>query len=230
MAYLEEKQDRIKKACEDIDLSYFQKKCNELANIAGDERKRTQITEYEKAQIVKKSLESKGVYEGYSHCTLKNFIANEKIDAEVLDCLYKLKNDTSSTILFLGETGNGKTHLAIASVINIQNSFYTNSKKMLIDYRSVFQGDNGSERQKLDKYISFNLLVIDEIDRISATQAERDFLFLIIEERQARKKATILISNKTILELGEWIADSALMRRLTDTAKIFKFKKKAYTK
>lgn len=231
MNYLQE-ENNIKKIGEGIKDGFdFQKKCEELASIYSvEEEKQKEISEKEKAEFIKRRLEIKGIYEGYSHCTFKNFIAEEEIDSEVLECLYKLRTNPVDTILFLGNTGNGKTHLAISAVRNTQNSFYTNSKKMLIDYRSVFQGENGSEQQKLDKYVSFNLLVIDELDRISATDAERDFLFLIIEERQARKKATILISNKTITELTVWIADNALMRRLTSNAQIFQFNKKGYIK
>lgn len=231
MNYLQ-KENNIKKVGEGIEDNFdFQKRCNELAELyKDDEEKAKQITEAEKAKIIKERLEAKGIFEGHSHCTFKNFKASDENDINALNSLNRLKVNLCETILFLGNTGNGKTHLAISAVRSTQNSFYTNSKKMLIDYRSVFQEKIGSEKEKLNKYISFNLLVIDEVDRISATDAERDFLFLIIEERQARRKATILISNKSLLELTVWIADNALMRRLTSNAQIFQFNKKGYIK
>lgn len=204
--------DNIKKACENIGLTDFQKRCAKLAN--EEESVRLPEKSKKKEKDIKKILVSKGIYEGYFHCGFSNFISYSSSDKEAVKKLQSLQQDCKGTILLLGRTGNGKTHLAIATVKSVPNSFYTSSKKMLIDYRGIFQGEGGSEQRKLEKYISYNLLVIDEVDRISLTPAEKDFLFLVIEERQARGKATIIISNKTLHDLSKWAADEAFMRRL----------------
>lgn len=211
-------------------IASWVEKCNKFAAEADNDievSKDAGENEKKKADDILEFLERKGIHKGYLHCTFESFTPQNGDDVKALKYVKRLAENPVKTFLMLGNTANGKTHLAISAVRESRYGFYTNSKKMLMDYRSVFQGEYGTEKDKLKYYTDFVLLAIDEVDRISATQAERDFLFLVIEERQARKKATILISNKTMSEFAVWVADSALLRRLTSDV-VLTFNKSVY--
>lgn len=120
-------------------------------------------------------------------------------------------------IAFIGLPGTGKTHLSIALGIKAIEQGYTvlfcTLSEMMEDlYMS--RADN-SFRQKLKKYVSPDLLVIDEFGLKKLGQTNVDDLYEVISRRY-ETSSTIITSNKQFDEWGSILFDPVLATAILD--------------
>lgn len=120
-------------------------------------------------------------------------------------------------IAFIGLPGTGKTHLSIALGIKAIEQGYTvlfcTLSEMMEDlYMS--RADN-SFRQKFKKYVSPDLLVIDEFGLKKLGQTNVDDLYEVISRRY-ETSSTIITSNKQFDEWGSILFDPVLATAILD--------------
>ena len=120
-------------------------------------------------------------------------------------------------IAFIGLPGTGKTHLSIAlSIKAIEQGYtvlFTTLSEMMEDlYMS--RADN-SFRQKLKKYVSPDLLVIDEFGLKKLGQTNVDDLYEVVSKRY-EASSTIITSNKQFDEWGSILFDPVLATAILD--------------
>jgi len=123
-------------------------------------------------------------------------------------------------LILCGETGTGKTHLAVAivkAVIAEDNSaMYTRASAMLREVKSTYSSSsNSTEDDIIKKYSSPDLLVIDEIGVQYGSEAEKNIIFEILNERYERVRSTIIVSNLAIEGIEQFIG-SRLVDRLRE--------------
>ena len=131
------------------------------------------------------------------------------------------------TLIFLGNVGTGKTHLA-CGIIRECGGLYRLASAIVEELRRAksFNADK-TEAKILDAYGKTSLLIIDEIGRGAVAAEEQYMLYQIINERYNRRKPTVLISNQTKKEFLQYIGIAAA-DRLTESAQVVELTGKSY--
>ena len=120
-------------------------------------------------------------------------------------------------IAFIGLPGTGKTHLSIALGIKAIEQGYTvlfTTLSEMMEDLYMSRADN-SFRQKLKKYVSPDLLIIDEFGLKKLGQTNVDDLYEVISKRY-ETAATIITSNKQFDEWGSILFDPVLATAILD--------------
>lgn len=136
------------------------------------------------------------------NCINEEMIKNKKVMQDY---------DYKQNLFLIGKTGNGKTMLAISTLMkflekNLENDKYGYYIKFYeislikIENRDIYM-----------KMISADLLIIDEFG-VSETDYKIQTLFEVIDYRYDHKLPTIFISNKTPDEIKTSITDATLSR------------------
>ena len=124
----------------------------------------------------------------------------------------------SGSIIMMGNTGLGKTHLSSAMggvIIGKGNDvYYTGAVDMLSDFEADrFSYDrSGESSAALEKYFTSDLLIIDDLGTELINQFSTSCLYNIINTRLIKKKATIINTNFTRDELRKKYQDRITSR------------------
>lgn len=164
------------------------------------------------------AMSSKGIPRRYWQKGLKDFAATECIDSRDMDAVRSYVHNQEEvsrvgrSLLFYGPPGTGKTHLAL-SILKIWKGggFYTTARKYTRELRNTYSGE-GREQDVIDRFVRYDLLVIDEIGKQFDTPAEKWAMFDLINERYNELKPTIFISNLSIEDFTEFMGEEAVDR------------------
>lgn len=139
--------------------------------------------------------------------------------------------DENRPILFLGQPGCGKTHLAVALAIRAVEAgyrgYFTSADDMC--RQLVAAMIDGSFRTKLRTYTAPTVLVIDDVGLlpIESTQATSAF-FHVVDERSRKGHPTLVTTNRGLPDWGKVFGDavvaSAILDRLIHRAIVFNIK------
>jgi DNA replication protein DnaC len=128
-------------------------------------------------------------------------------------------------IIFLGETGTGKTHLAtglgVAACRQRKRVRFTTAAEMVTE---LIEAQNQLELTRVrNRWTRYDLIVIDELGYVVMPDAAAELLFQVIAGR-AERAAVIVTTN---LPFSEWTTKipnarlcKAMLDRLTDQANI----------
>jgi len=138
-----------------------------------------------------------------------------------------------SNVILLGDSGTGKTHLAISfSLKALQKDYtvrFTTVSDMLYELH-ISKADN-SYHKLLKRFIDYDLLVLDELGFKSLPKYACDDFFNIISKRYEHK-STIITTNKPLDEWNDIFEEKVLTRAIVDRvmhhATIFNIKGKSY--
>ena len=129
--------------------------------------------------------------------------------------------DESINVVFVGNPGVGKTHLAVAlgySVAIRRNSVYfIKFNKLILTLKNAYH--EGSFEKRVSHFFKYKLLIIDEVGFNEVSPLEAKLFFQLIDLRYT-KKSTIFTSNMTfdkwpqILGQDEMITKAILDRIL----------------
>jgi len=163
-----------------------------------------------------------------------DFDYQPSINKEVINDLKTLRFiEEKKNILFLGNPGVGKTHLATALGIEAarkRNSVYFISCNDLITNLSNAFKENRLEN-KIKFYCKYKLLIIDEIGYLPITKEESNMFFQLIAKRY-ENKPIIITTNQPFSKWGEVFGDntiaSAIIDRLVHHSVIINIKGRSY--
>lgn len=152
---------------------------------------------------------------------------------EVLDLKYLKFIENHENIIFMGPPGVGKTHLAtslgIEAAINRISTYFISCHDLVSQLKKAHL-ENRFE-QRLKHFLSYSLLIIDEVGYLPLDIEASNLLFQLIAKRY-EKKSTIITTNKNFSEWGEVFGDSvlanAILDRLLHHSKIFSIKGRSY--
>lgn len=157
-------------------------------------------------ELFRKEMKTALIPTRFIEKTLDNFQAtNEwqaKAKAKVKHYIDNLEQfaDQGRSLIFLGNVGTGKTHLAVsllkAFLQKGGSGVFLSVSDLILDIRDSW--GKGSAREKIELYASADLLVLDEVGVQAGTDNERQILFSIINRRYNEVKPTVLISNLDI--------------------------------
>lgn len=155
------------------------------------------------------------------------FSRQPRLDKKKVMALYDSQQYLAQhqNILWMGVTGCGKTGLATSFLIQAINQGYRGRYVLFAElvgelYRSVA---DHSEEQVLKKYLSWDILFIDEIGFVEVEPSQVGLFFTLMQKRH-QKKSTLLTTN---LGFSEWVSflkndhlTAALIDRLTSSSHI----------
>lgn len=138
--------------------------------------------------------------------------------------------ERSEPVVFIGECGTGKSHLAsglcVAACRQKRRARFVTAAALVNELVEAKQ--NHQVRKAMAKWQRFELLVIDEIGYVPLADVGAEFLFQVISER-AERAAIVVTTN---LPFSEWTTVfpnprlcKALLDRITDRAHIIRFLK-----
>lgn len=155
---------------------------------------------------------------------------NEKEIYDLATCSFVRKKEN---IVFAGQTGTGKTHLAIAlglkTIFAGYKVLYTTVDEMTTQI-NISKADS-TYYQKLKYYLTPELLIIDELGFKKLNLNCVDSFFEIISKRY-ETNSIIITSNKTFEEWGEVFLDpvltSAILDRIVHHCHLIQIKGESY--
>lgn len=132
-------------------------------------------------------------------------------------------------IIFLGRSGTGKTHLAIA--LGIEACLKNYKTRFVTGYalaNELIEAYNDRELSRIVKrYSRCDLLILDELGYVPFSQKGAELLFQVMAERNERG-SIVITSNLGFADwtkiFGDATMTAALLDRLTHNAQIFECK------
>ena len=112
--------------------------------------------------------------------------------------------DEGRGLLMIGPCGSGKTHLAVAALIEIINSgkpgrvLFCNFQDLIQEIQASFDSDEvPSKSELLRPLLEADLLVLDELGSQKPTTFVQDILYYVINTRYNEERTTIFTTNYT---------------------------------
>lgn len=133
------------------------------------------------------------------------------------DCIrYVDEFPTDKSLIMVGGVGTGKTLLASAildSLVDKYNCVIIKTIDIVRSLKATWSKESSStEEDVLYKYISADLLILDEVGSQFGSDTEKLFIFDIIDGRYQDMKPTILISNLDIDGVKDVIGERCVDR------------------
>ena len=123
-----------------------------------------------------------------------------------------------NSIIFVGKTGRGKTHLAVAIGYRaIQNGFealFVTAAELIDDLSAAFRA--GRFANALARYTQPHLLVVDEVGYLTYGTDAANMLFHVVNDRHKRKRSMVFTTNKAIETWGSVLHDEDLAETIVD--------------
>lgn len=143
----------------------------------------------------------------YAHCTLDTF--REKATTlrvakkRVQDFITLWPGmDEGRGMLLMGGCGVGKTHLAVAALIEIINSgkpgrmLFSNFQELIQEIQASFDAESSLRKSEIMRpLLEVDLLVLDELGSQKPTTFVQDILYYVINSRYNEERATIFTTN-----------------------------------
>lgn len=141
------------------------------------------------------------------------------------------KYATSKRGLYVtGVRGCGKTHFAVSllrehlnnvRVIDRAGEFRVDSKtipffvsvpELLLEIRQSYSDSKSSEKEIIDKYTSYDCIVMDDLGVEKTTEWSLQILYIIVDRRYREEKRTIFTSNLSLDEMAAKLDDRVASR------------------
>lgn len=141
--------------------------------------------------------------------TFKNFIVwndSSRIAKDTAIAYYNdfstISNQRKNSIIFCGQVGSGKTHLAVALAINFMNK---GMKVIYMPYRDIITKikqnimDNEYYKKLISKFQTCEILLIDDLFKGKVTDADINIMFEIINYRYLNH-LPIIVNSEFIID------------------------------
>ena len=139
-----------------------------------------------------------------------------KLDADLATLRFI---DEQRPILFLGQPGGGKTHLAVALAIAAVEAgyrgYFTTGDAMV---KTLLRADHdGTAATKIKAYTAPTVLVIDDVGLIRLkTPAEAAWFSEVVNTRYQKGHPTLVTTNRGLPDWGEILGDTVIAAAILD--------------
>ena len=133
---------------------------------------------------------------------------------------------TSPSILMMGGTGLGKTHLssavALGAIEKGNDVFYTGAIDLFSQFEiQRFKTYNNEPNELIERYFECDLLVIDDLGTEMINQFSISTLYNLLNDRLSRKKPTIVSTNLTQEDIQKKYTDRITSRMFGEYKVLF---------
>ncbi len=140
---------------------------------------------------------------------------------------FSMEGSVPQSLLFLGGTGLGKTHLstAIARVVIERgyDVFYNSAVGMISDFESRRFGNAAfGDADNTERYISCDLLILDDLGTEVVNQYTQSTLYHVLNSRLNLNRPTVISTNLGANELQKVYSDR-IVSRLIGEFRVFPF-------
>ncbi|HEX8171903.1 MAG TPA: ATP-binding protein [Thermoanaerobaculia bacterium] len=152
-------------------------------------------------------LASASIPKRYEHCTLETFREKSTVLKNAKRRLQEFVDLWPNTpegkgLLLMGGCGVGKTHLAVAALIEIVRAgkpgrvLFSNFQDLIQEIQASFGSDQVPTKSELLRpLLEADLLVLDELGSQKPTTFVQDILYYVINTRYNEERATIFTTN-----------------------------------
>jgi len=178
-------------------------------------------TEEERRQAQEKAfkamLEESGIPDRFFHATLTGWVPEGPEEAKVKSRLYSWMCQIGKlgcpSFALQGTYGTGKTHLGCGILLDRfkanQDGLYTTAMGYTTKIKESYRKDSPEPGSTiLERHAAAGLLVLDEIGRQFESEAEKLYLFDLMNERYNKKKPTLFLTNLSVTEFKAFIGDA----------------------
>jgi len=160
-----------------------------------------------------------------------DFDFQPSVDRKLVEDLASLRFVTEGRpLLFLGQPGCGKTHLAVAiATLAVEagyRGYFTNAEEMVANINQAAR--EGTLASKLKTYTAPSVLVIDDVGLLPMERGAASAFYQVINQRYEKQHSTIVTTNRSLPDWGEVFGDtvvaSAILDRLMHNAVVFNIK------
>ncbi len=163
----------------------------------------------------------------YEECTLTHFEAGSPALAAALEkCLlfckgypYLGSTDEGLGLLFCGDNGVGKTHLAVAVLRELvatkgARGQFWDFHELIREIKSSYDPETKTtELQVLEPVVEMDVLLLDDLGAWKMTDWMNDTLFYILNSRYMAKRPTLITTNYQDVTREQALAADSLRRR-----------------
>ena len=133
---------------------------------------------------------------------------------------------TSPSILLMGGTGLGKTHLSSATARRIINRgkdvFYTGAIDLFEQFElQRFKSYSNEPNELIERYFECDLLIIDDLGTEMINQFSVSTLYNLVNDRLSRRKPTIISTNLSKDDIKKKYTDRITSRLLGEFQVLF---------
>jgi DNA replication protein DnaC len=160
-------------------------------------------------RAVEKALNDARIPPQYRRCDLDNFNTFNDSHVRAVSRARAFADGfpvVDKGLMFLGPSGLGKTHLAVAILKRViartgANALFRPMGSLLRQIRDTYNPVmRSSERQVIQPVMDAELLVLDDLGRERPTDWVEETLTLIIDTRYNERRATIITTNYALLD------------------------------
>lgn len=199
--------------------------CDDCRRKIDDEYRRKKSDEWTKREA-SIALEEAGVPSLMSDARFEDWTSLSKEHGEAL-CIARefCTSDVTRTLAFIGPTGRGKTHLAVSIMRAMRKRnpamtmCYITEDRFYSALKGTFdRGVRLSEMDVVDRFLEYDLLVIDEIGRSPSQDYMQSRFQIFLQDRmEDPRKRTVLAGNVTPGRFREIVGDAVLSRLMERT-------------
>ena len=210
----------------ELKLNRISEVLNEYLDIATKQGKSTIeiLKDLTDKELVAKAQKAAGMSMKMAHFpffkTIKDFDFDyqESINKnEIMDLATLRFMDNRQNIIFLGNPGVGKTHLATAigieSTKNRKSVYFISCHDIIAELKKAHYENRLTEKLKV--YAKYKLLIIDEVGYLPVDKEGANLFFQLIAKRY-EKNSTIITTNQPFSKWGEVFSDNIIANAILD--------------
>lgn len=212
--------------------------CSKLER-AAEEVEKARKEEDARQKRIEAKLNTAGIPLAFRSRTFDNFKADTDEQRYALDLSREFAENfwskhykAGSFMVFGGEPGTGKSHLAIATtpaVLARGTAMYVRASDVIRRVRATWRRDSEQSEEDVLHMLGYeiDLLIIDEVGVQRGTEDEQMILFDVIDRRYAELLPTILLTNLSGKVFAEFLGPR-IMDRLRERSVFVPFRWDSY--
>jgi DNA replication protein DnaC len=144
-------------------------------------------------------------------------VRQRTVQAKVLQRAGAFAAGEGGGLVLWGETGTGKSHLAVGLLRHCQAAGRSARYIRAVDLMNRLRQASGfsasaEDRQLIDRLADVGVLVVDDVGKSSGTDFERAAMFNLLDRRWGERRPTVITSNETAESLRDLLTPAGFDR------------------